>query len=362
MVETEELYNATEKATDVSKCPNCGSNLVFEPEQQKLKCLHCQSVIDFNLGERANEVAFESLYSAAPEWKETHVFKCNNCGAKAVLNKTDIAVNCSFCGTSNIIPIDELSGIKPTGVVPFKINNGVASEKVVVWAKKKFFAPKKFKKTVSPEDLKGLYNPAFTFDANSFSSYRGRLGKRYTTTRTVNGKTVTKTETRYFIVSGFYNQIFDEVLVQASTSLGQAIIDKISPFHTNDSKAYTQEYLNGYIASQYTKDGKECYKYAENSMNKTIRSNILRRYHYDVVDYLHVTTNYQNIKYKYLLLPLYVGFCLYNNKNYNFFVNGETGRVAGKAPVSIIKVGILVSIIIALVALIMILYFTMGGN
>lgn len=55
--------------------------------------------------------------------------------------------------------------------------------------------------------------------------------------------------------------------------------------------------------------------------------------------------------YKYVLLPVYVGHSTWRQKLYNFFVNGETGKVTGKAPVSPLKVLGVVLLCAAAVAL-----------
>ena len=42
--------------------------------------------------------------------------------------------------------------------------------------------------------------------------------------------------------------------------------------------------------------------------------------------------------YKYVLLPVYVGNTEYKNKKYELLINGQTGKVYGKAPKSPWKV------------------------
>jgi small-conductance mechanosensitive channel len=39
-----------------------------------------------------------------------------------------------------------------------------------------------------------------------------------------------------------------------------------------------------------------------------------------------------------VLLPVYVGNFTYSKKTYNFFVNGISGKVAGKTPISLLRV------------------------
>lgn len=328
----------TEKSTEISKCPGCGANLVFSPETQTLSCEHCGTEVSFD-SHSSEELAFEKLLESSGEWQdETHVFSCNNCGAKQILNKDEIATECAFCGTTNIVETDELSGLKPNALVPFCVTREAAGESAKKWAKKRFFAPRKFKKSVRAEEIRGTYNPAFTFDAQSFSTYYGRLGRYKYVTRTVNGKTVTERRTEYFTISGNFSYFFDDILIQANESIKQKIIEKLQPFRTNDSKQYSSNYLHGYTANQYTKDGIACWGEARTLIDKRIRSGILGQYTYDFVDYLNIKSDLSDITYKYLLLPVYVGHFNFRQKLYNFFVNGLNGKVAGKVPTSPLKV------------------------
>ncbi|MBR7110302.1 MAG: hypothetical protein IKC83_00350 [Clostridia bacterium] len=59
---------------------------------------------------------------------------------------------------------------------------------------------------------------------------------------------------------------------------------------------------------------------------------------------MNVYVNYNEVRYKYVLLPLWVCNFGYKGKTYNFFINGETGRTAGKTPLSPLKVGLAVLI------------------
>ena len=67
------------------------------------------------------------------------------------------------------------------------------------------------------------------------------------------------------------------------------------------------------------------------------------------MDYLNVDTAFGKVTYKYMLLPVYIGHSKYNGKLYNFYVNGQNGNVAGKSPVSPVKV--LFTVLIGLAAL-----------
>lgn len=331
-----------EKDTAVTKCPACGANMVFSPQEGCLYCEHCGTKQEVE-EKYSEEMDFAKLLDGNTGWAaETHVYCCNNCGAKQVLDKRDIATTCSFCGTTNIVETDELAGIKPNAVVPFRLSTDEATDVVKKWVKKKPFAPRKFKKNVSPEDVSGVYNPAFTFDTQTNSTYSGRLGEYYYTTHRDSKGNVRRTRhVRYFNVSGTFDKFYDDILIQASTVIEQKKLNKLQPFDTNNSNEYAQEYLSGFTASQYTKDGLACWGEARKLIEKNIRASILAQYHYDEISYFNINTACNDITYKYILLPVYVGHCNWRTKLYNFFVNGYNGKITGKTPASPFKVSLL---------------------
>ncbi len=329
-----------EKDTDTAKCPACGAEMVFAPEKQQLECPYCGCTKEVNFTRTSSEIAFANMVSLRnDEWSdETHVFRCSNCGAKEVLGRTEIAKACPFCGTTNVTQVDEISGMRPNGVVPFAIDVKTATKNVIAWAKRKFFAPNAFKKSVKPEKVQGTYMPAFTFDTRTFTSYTGRLGKYYSRTVRSGGKTKTVRELRYFTISGQFSYAFDDVLIQASKRMEQRDVDNLRPFGTNESNEYSSTFLHGYSAQSNEKSGEECWEEAKQVIAEEIKAKILAKYTYDVVDSFIPQTSCTDVTFKYVLLPIYVGHCSWKKKLYNFFVNGKNGRVTGKTPLSPLKV------------------------
>lgn len=348
----EKLYSDESVATSIQKCPNCGGETVFDAKLQKTRCLYCGGTFDIANESTVTEQDIDGLLTQATVWKEADVYRCQTCGAKQIISKQDVAHTCPFCGTSHIIKTEELPGLKPQGVVPFKMPVEKVAECALKWVKKRFFAPRAFKQSAKPENIHGVYNPVFTFDSETKSSYEGRLGE---TVRTDKGS-----HTRYFHVSGNIDVNFDDLLVQASSAITTTTLNKISPFSTNTAPAYTDKYLRGFKASTYNKDGKACWEEGKDLMSAQIERKILSRYHYDTKDYLNVKTAYLKQKYKYVLVPVYVGHHTYKGKLYNFYVNGENGKVTGKTPLSPFKVTLAVILGILFVAGVVFLAMYLG--
>ena len=111
------------------------------------------------------------------------------------------------------------------------------------------------------------------------------------------------------------------------------------------------------MASHYERPVTALWEDAKTRMDAEIRAAIVCKYHADEVDFLEVYTEHEKVTYKYVLLPVYVGNFTYSKKTYNFFVNGISGKAAGRTPISPLRVlfavglGILALVLVVLLAL-----------
>ena len=115
------------------------------------------------------------------------------------------------------------------------------------------------------------------------------------------------------------------------------------------------------MAKRSDRTVESCWDDAKSLIDGSIRRGILSIYVYDVVSYLNVSTTHQDVTYKYVLLPVYLLNYRYGKKLYSVHINGNTGKVAGKSPVSPLRVLVAVLLGIALVGLIGFLYYHFGG-
>ncbi len=337
--------------TDTFPCPGCGGNMVFQPETQSLSCPYCGNTVE--IPDEDGEIFEYDLESAGDtashNWgQEKRIIKCDSCGAETILDAHTTAQFCAFCGASHITQTEETVGIAPESLIPFNISRKDARGRFKKWIQSRFFAPNALKKEHQSQRLTGVYVPCWTYDASTHSTYRAQAGHYYyvteTVTKTVNGKTQTETrqvrKIRWFPVSGFYGEDFDDVLVNASSQIDPTLMSKLSPFHLKELVKYKPEFLSGFLAERYSVELKEGWNQAVNLIKQQIRLGITRKINADEVRNLRVQTNYQNIKYKHILLPIWISSYKYKNKVYSYLINGQTGEVQGHAPLSPLKIGI----------------------
>ncbi len=351
------------------KCPKCGATLVFDPKTGGLYCAYCDYKEEIKQ-EPAKEGPAEEidLFSEQNvegfDWgAKKKVVICESCGAEALYDELQLAEVCPYCGSNHVMQASEdVKTLAPGGVVPFLITAAQAGERFQKWIKRKWFCPKKAKDRAKPEAFKGFYLPYWTFDSNTTSPYTARYG--YNRTRT-NSKGESETYTEWHNTNGVFTHFYDDVLVQATKRYDASLLGSIEPYDTGDNKAYKPEYIAGFVAERYSVGLKDAWATATRKINTLIengiRDEVQNRFHADTVDSVRFSTTHSKPSYKYLMLPLWMSAFQYKQKSYHFMVNGQTGKVGGKTPISVPKVILTVVICIA-VAVLLWLLFTSGGS
>ncbi|SEN54901.1 hypothetical protein [Paenibacillus sp. OV219] len=355
-------------------CASCGGQMRFDVDSQSLKCGYCgsEAVIDADAEQEPVEYELDFGDEAdahLTDWgMEQQLIKCTNCSGEMLLPASQTAAVCAFCGSPKVLPQGEPDSIRPESVIPFQIKKDVAEDAFNVWRKKRWFIPGAFKKASLSSTLSGVYVPYWTFDSDTYSTYRVEIGTHHyrseTRTRTVNGKTETYTEQVRYTVwhwsSGDYSKAFDDVLIPASGQYDSKLLRKMNDFQLRDLLPYKPEYLSGFIAERYTVSLKEGWEQADEAMASQLQSEIRGQIHGDEVRNLNVDTTYSNRTYKHILLPVWNANYMYKGKSYRYMVNGESGEVIGRVPRSPWKITLFVLFCVAVVVGIVIL--VMNGS
>ena len=350
----------TKEETD-KKCPQCGGVMDFDPASGNLKCPYCDYEetikVEKETPKKAEELNFyEAEHTANKNWGvETKTVLCKSCGAESIYDALQTSAVCPFCGSNQVMDANDQDTIAPGGVVPFSISDKQAAELFQKWIKRRWFCPKLAKESAKPKRFKGIYLPYWTFDADTFTSYTGEYGIDRTK-RDRNGNT--RTETSWHKTSGTYREFINDELVLASKNHDVSILRKLEPFDTENNKSYKPEYIAGFVAERYSLGLKDAWNTAMKSIKETLKGNVSdkmnREHQADRTRNIKLSVDYSNITYKYLLLPIWVSNFKYNDKVYQFMVNGQTGKVAGKTPISIPKV---ILTVVGVIAIIAILYY-----
>jgi predicted RNA-binding Zn-ribbon protein involved in translation (DUF1610 family) len=348
-----------EKESDKFMCQSCGGNMAFDPRLGKLSCPFCGSSEEIlNENDEIKEYDIETAEeNSSKDWGlETGIIKCDSCGAQTVITSNSTAQFCAFCGSSHVVKRDESTGIIPESLIPFKVSQKAAEESFKNWIKGRILAPRNLKSLHQTQKINGVYIPHWTYDCFTFSNYNGEAGTYYYVDETVmveeDGKQVQKTQqvrkTSWTPVSGTYNGSFDDILINASRQVKESIIKELS-FDLSELCNYKPEYISGFLAEKYCIGLKEGFETTQKTINSSIRSGIENEINADEVRIFDINTNYSNIKFKHILLPIWISAYTYKNKTYNYMVNGQNGNVKGDAPLSLLKILMIIIVIIGII-------------
>jgi DNA-directed RNA polymerase subunit RPC12/RpoP len=353
-------------------CTNCGADLKFKPGTTSLVCDHCGTHNEIpQIDADFEELDFHDYLAKKSESEDTYkenFVKCNSCGATSSLEPHITSANCPYCSTPLIMEqCKEEVIIQPKAVLPFHLKKDDAKARFKKWVSKLWFAPNDLKKaSLDFDHFKGIYIPYWTYDTDTYTKYTGQRGTHYyvsqTYTTTENGKTVTKTrrvrKTRWSYASGNVSKFFDDVLVTANQSLPRKYIYKLDPWDLENLMPFDKSYLSGFITEKYQIGLEDGFDVAKGIMDPKIRQLIRRDIGGDEQRIISMKTNYDDITFKHLLLPVYVSAYRYKDKLYQFLVNGRTGEVQGQRPYSWIKIAFAVLLGLGIIALLVFFYIT----
>lgn len=316
-----------------------------------LETLSCQSC---GMNEEITEHP-EHLITATFEENEVKEYNCNNCGAILITEAETTATSCNFCGAGVVIA-DRLSGhLAPAKVIPFTISKEQAMEAFKKWCKKGFFTPTEFMTADRIKSITGMYVPFWLYDLNSSIQVNavGTKVRKYT-----RGDYI-YTETNYYDIFRDINLDYVKVPVDASEKMNDDIMDKLEPFPYDQLKEFKTPYLVGYIAEKYNFTDDELLPRAKNKISTNIDSYIRSTLSgYNSLTYQDKKINTQNLKSHYTLLPVWMVSYDYKQSEHTFAMNGQTGKIVGKPPISYGKMGIwFASMSISLFILFMIILF-----
>jgi DNA-directed RNA polymerase subunit RPC12/RpoP len=308
------------------KCPYCGS----EFEIEALQAL----VLEQNTESRDNmtwDTAAGSEWTAG-EAEGLRIYTCNTCGGEIVADETTGASECPFCGNPVIMTGQFAGALKPDLVIPFQVDKKRAVAALQNHYKGKVLLPKVFKDQNHIREVKGLYVPVWLFDTDADA----HVNYRATRIRSWSDSRYNYTETAHFAVVRGGGIGFENVPVDGSTKMDDALMESIEPFDYTQMVDFHTAYLSGFLADKFDvarESGKDRIRQrVSSSMDSLISHTFVG---YDSVTPTHKNIHIDHSRGRYVLLPVWLLTIRFAEQTYHFAMNGQTGRITGNLPVSV---------------------------
>ena len=262
-------------------------------------------------------------------------FTCSSCGAAITCDATSAVSECPYCGNPAVVPGAFVDDARPDGVIPFKLDKAQATSRLSEYYKGKRFLPKEFAQANRIEHIQGVYVPFWLFDGSVDGA--GTYECRNVETWRSGDEEVTRT--RVFEARREGSMAFAGVPVDGSAKMPDGHMDAIEPFDFGEMQQFSVAYLPGYVAERYDEDAQACAGRAEARMRHSFEHDLRETVvGYSQVDPGHVHASVEMKDSKQVLLPVWVLHTTWQDKDYLFAMNGQTGRFVGDLPVAKAKV------------------------
>lgn len=337
-------------------CPNCAAGLAFNPEKQKFCCEYCLS--EFTEAElastqtaRAAEDAASKAAEAAAEateipdedfCTEMNAYACSACGAEIMADSNTAADICPYCHNP-VLLTGRLSGqMKPHKVIPFQFDKKEAEKRFFDFAGKKWFVPRDFLAATQVDKIRGIYYPFWVTDADVNASMTARA----TRVRTWRQGDYRYTETSNFHVRRAGEIHFEDIVTPAITEEDREMLDGILPYPSDSLKEFSMPYLSGFVAKKRDIE-KESVREAVRQRMTNYASTLLRG---TINGYATVSPSAPRLltrvmHWDYTLMPIWLLTYRHRGKTYTYAMNGYTGKVWGRLPVSGKRLAVLGAIV-----------------
>ncbi|MFK7923308.1 MAG: hypothetical protein AB8H47_15195 [Bacteroidia bacterium] len=382
-----------------AKCPECGGQLKFIEGKRKLACTSCKYKRELSnrygnivtkkaLKDRVNLRDFTRGFGSYP-LKE---YKCGNGKCKAVLGVKRNAKleQCPFChGTDLKEGADRQNkNLFPDQMIPPTIPRKAATAKLRRHLGSIFlnlYAPG-IKDVLKPENMKGVYLPAFLFDAYTRTKWRGDAGFKYTYTipdssggggnkggkggggrsgrggkRGGGGGGKQQSGTLWESIDGYFEQLYDNLFILGSDTKERGS-EGILGFDVKDLVRFSDRYMGTEWAVElYQKDDIKFFEEADGIIDKDLADQARKKLtsnnkRIEGNKKLEVVSEKSAITFRHIWVPIWIVVFAYDGKHFQFIVNAQTGRIYGKRPLSTIRIIIVVAV--ALLILLLIAIFT----
>jgi len=293
--------------------------------------------------------------------------RCETCGADVVLDEHLRTADCPYCGSGAVVerpPSRDRPA--PTFALGFVVDQARAQAKAMAWVRSRGpFAPGALRKAVA-ERTRGVYVPAWLYGARASADWSASIGEDYTETyRTTDahGKRVTRTRTRteWRSLAGDWDAYVIDVVVTASRGLDNEGLESIEPFDLRALRRYRPETLAGWIAEEPTLSREECLELARSEATEDVGQRIARFMPGDKSRDLSFHVQFDDEVADLVLLPVWIFTLRFaeGRPPVRLLINGQTGEVAGRAPLSGVRVGLTIMLVLAVVVVLVLM--SQGG-
>ena len=327
------------------------------------RCTICRSYLDLedlfcsNCGtENPNGVDATGLGTAEDQSKPKQQasamsFRCDQCGASMSYDASAKSLRCPFCASTKMTARPDARTLKPSGVVPFRVEQSQVEGLLRQWLSQGFWKPGDASQRSVVSKVTSVFVPFWVFSATTETAW------------TADSSAVTPgARGNWRPLSGTHNNNYEGLLVGASGTLTPLEIQEIAPFDLEQLVAPETLDLDNVIVEEFRVPRRDARMNAA-ALVESYEADQSQQNVPGSTRNLQVNVRIQNMRSVPLLLPIWIMVYQYRDKPFRVLVNGQTGELYGAAPFSYAKLtGVIAAIFITMLIIIVIAVVTASSR
>ena len=283
--------------------------------------------------------------------RRVSTFACGHCGASLAFAGVRTET-CPYCASENFVerpPAGDRSD--PDFVVAFGIDAERARRELRRWAGSRTWFADPALKRASVLAMRGIYVPAYLYSAAAHTEFHAQIGEGYTETETYrhtdkDGTTETRTRpvrrTEYRPLAGRHVGYITDVLVSASHGLSDRELARTGPFDLRLMRRFEPALVSGWIVEEPSRSADVCERASRTEAVEQVGDRLRRFLPGDSYSDLawHTRVAWESLDP--ILVPVWVLALRYREgaPPLRVVINGQTGTIAGKVPLSAWRVAL----------------------
>jgi hypothetical protein len=293
-------------------------------------------------------------------------FACNQCGASLAFDGVRTET-CPYCASPNFVERPPAANQPdPSFLVTFTCEARAAKLQLEQWIGNRSLFADPALRHAKVEDLRGVYAPAYLYSAVARTEYSAQIGEHYTETETYtetdkDGNTVTKTRTvtrtEYRPLSGQHVGYVTDVIVSASAGLANTELAHLEPFDLRQLRRYSPALISGWITEEFSRPADDCRRLSRGEAVEEVGLRLRRFMPGDSFSDLVWRSQVEWESLDPVIVPVWVLAVRYRGDKppLRVVINGQTGKVHGKAPLSRWRIATAIVLALGVIAAIAIL-------
>jgi hypothetical protein len=302
------------------QCPSCGGELIYVKQTDDMICTSCNS-------------HFSLLDIEPKDTGESQL--CISCGSPIDSHGNILSGFCEACERS-VIHTDVLDSMQtPDFIAPFEFDDKEAEKKFKAWLKTRPLVSNELRKSIHITKTNKYLMPFWCFDYENSGSM---LFDVTTTTKHSSGDYII-TEIKHFDAEVIGNVITNYIPADGMEELDDDYMEAITPFNNDNITNFDPCVLSGTRSKRYDYDNRQVKHVADTINERFVVDYFSQRIQgYKVANIKADAVIKRNNQINLIYYPLYIFSCNVDGKTYKFYMNGQSGCIAGETPISPTKV------------------------